>query len=167
MLHAGDATINGTIDEIKNFNRWFVGLPHKIKIFVAGNHDWLFERNNSHARQLLDDSIIYLQDSSIKIEDLRIYGSPWQPRFFDWAFNLNRGTQLEEKWKMIPLETDILITTDRQTEFWTKFREDIGSKIRAAKNCAGVLKHSPNSGSQSSSFRTYSLRLWASRTFRR
>lgn len=110
LLHAGDATINGTVGEIKNFNQWFSDLPHKIKIFVAGNHDWLFERNNSYARQILDSSIIYLQDSSVEIEGLKIYGSPWQPRFFDWAFNLNRGAELAEKWKMIPLETNILIT---------------------------------------------------------
>jgi predicted phosphodiesterase len=31
MIHAGDATIRGTIDEITNFNRWFANLPHKIK----------------------------------------------------------------------------------------------------------------------------------------
>lgn len=110
LLHAGDATINGTVDEIHNFNQWFSSLPHKIKIFVAGNHDWLFERNNSYARQLLDTSIIYLQDSAVEIEGLKIYGSPWQPRFFDWAFNLNRGNELAEKWKLIPLDTNILIT---------------------------------------------------------
>lgn len=110
LIHAGDATIRGTIPEIEEFNDWFANLPHKIKIFVAGNHDWLFETNNSYARKLLDGSIIYLQDSSVEIEGLKIYGSPWQPRFFDWAFNLMRGEELAEKWKLIPLDTDILIT---------------------------------------------------------
>ena len=110
LIHAGDATITGTVEEIVLFNKWFSGLPHKHKIFVAGNHDWLFETNNSYARKLLSNSIIYLQDSSAEIEGLRIYGAPWQPRFFDWAFNLNRGAELAEKWKMIPGDTDILIT---------------------------------------------------------
>jgi len=110
LIHSGDATIRGTIDEITAFNEWFANLPHKIKIFVAGNHDWLFETNNSYARKMLDDSIIYLQDSSTEIEGLKIYGSPWQPRFFDWAFNLNRGAEMAEKWKLIPNDIDILIT---------------------------------------------------------
>jgi Icc-related predicted phosphoesterase len=110
LIHAGDATITGTVDEIVKFNRWFANLPHEIKILVAGNHDWLFETNNNYARTLLSREIIYLQDSSVEIEDLRIYGSPWQPRFFDWAFNLNRGQELAEKWKLIPDDTDILIT---------------------------------------------------------
>lgn len=110
LIHSGDATINGTIPEITAFNKWFSSLPHKHKIFVAGNHDWLFERENAVARRLLDSSIIYLQDSSCDIEGLKIYGSPWQPRYFDWAFNLMRGAELAEKWKLIPNDTNILIT---------------------------------------------------------
>jgi len=110
LIHAGDATIQGSIQEIVLFNHWFRNLPHAHKIFVAGNHDWLFETNNHYARTLLDSSIHYLQDSSIEIGGLKIYGSPWQPRFFDWAFNLMRGAELAEKWKLIPEDTDILIT---------------------------------------------------------
>ena len=110
LIHSGDATITGTIEEIVFFNEWFSNLPHKYKIFIAGNHDWLFERNNTIARNLLDKSIIYLQDTMVEIENLKIYGSPWQPRFFDWAFNLNRGREMAEKWKFIPDDTDILIT---------------------------------------------------------
>lgn len=110
LIHAGDATVRGTIDEIVLFNDWFARLPHRHKIFVAGNHDWLFETNNRLARTLLDSSIYYLQDSSVEIENLKIYGSPWQPRFFGWAFNLTRGAELREKWKLIPNDTDVLIT---------------------------------------------------------
>jgi Icc-related predicted phosphoesterase len=110
LIHSGDATINGTANEIRLFNDWFTSLPHRHKVFVAGNHDWLFERDNVGARQLLDDSIIYLEDSVTEIEGVRIYGSPWQPRFFDWAFNLERGSDLAKKWEKIPDDIDVLIT---------------------------------------------------------
>jgi Icc-related predicted phosphoesterase len=110
LIHSGDATVRGTIEEIVLFNHWFSGLPHRIKIFVGGNHDRLFETNNRYARSLLDSSIHYLQDSSVEIQGLKFYGSPWQPRFFDWAFNLRRGAELAVKWKLIPEDTDILIT---------------------------------------------------------
>jgi predicted phosphodiesterase len=111
LIHAGDATINGTEQEIENFLFWYSALPHPYKIFVAGNHDWLFETDNQVARLLTARyGIIYLQDSSAEIEGLQIYGSPWQPRFFNWAFNLNRGEELAEKWDLIPRETQILIT---------------------------------------------------------
>ena len=111
LIHAGDATITGTQIEIEQFFIWYYSLPHKYKIFVAGNHDWLFETDNRSARLLTAHfSIKYLQDSFTEIEGLKIYGAPWQPRFFDWAFNLNRGREMAEKWKLIPVDADILIT---------------------------------------------------------
>jgi Icc-related predicted phosphoesterase len=110
LIHAGDATNRGQIDEIVDFNRWFSQLPHKYKIFVAGNHDWLFEKRPKYSQSLLASSVIYLQDSSVEIEGLKIYGSPWQPAFFDWAFNLKRGKQLAKKWALIPNDIDVLIT---------------------------------------------------------
>lgn len=36
--------------------------------------------------------------------------SPWQPEFFDWAFNLPRNETLEAKWKAIPDKVDILVS---------------------------------------------------------
>jgi hypothetical protein len=58
-----------------------------------------------------------LEDGSIEIvsdefsRPIKIYGSPWQPEFYNWAFNLPRnGEVLKEKWDEIPNDTDILIT---------------------------------------------------------
>lgn len=111
LLHAGDSTNRGSHLEVEDFLIWYSDLPHKHKIFVAGNHDWLYEKENQFARLLTAKyNIKYLQDSFVEIDGLKIYGSPWQPRFYDWAFNLNRGAELSEKWKLIPLDTDILIT---------------------------------------------------------
>jgi Icc-related predicted phosphoesterase len=111
LIHAGDATIRGTLPEVEGFLKWFSSQPHKHKIFVAGNHDWLFQIDNRLARDLTAKfDIEYLRDSFVILENLKIYGSPWQPRFFDWAFNLTRGAEMAEKWKLIPADTDILIT---------------------------------------------------------
>jgi Icc-related predicted phosphoesterase len=46
----------------------------------------------------------------VEIEGLTVYGSPWQPEFGSWAFNLPRGHQLRNKWRLIPPNTDILVT---------------------------------------------------------
>ncbi|MBK8148075.1 MAG: metallophosphoesterase [Acidobacteria bacterium] len=111
LIHSGDATNRGSEDEVSAFLEWFASLPHRNKIFVAGNHDWLYETNNELARRLTSDfGIIYLQDSSVDIDGFKIYGSPWQPRFFDWAFNLERGAELASKWRLIPDDTNILVT---------------------------------------------------------
>ena len=111
LIHSGDATIKGTDQEVIKFLYWFSSLPHEYKVFIAGNHDWLFQTEAIFARTLIAESkIIYLRDSSTTVDGLAIYGSPWQPRFYDWAFNLNRGPEIAEKWAMIPEDTDILIT---------------------------------------------------------
>jgi predicted phosphohydrolase len=110
LIHAGDGTYEGSVREITDFSRWLSHFHHKHKILIAGNHDWLFEKDPGLARAILSPSITYLQDSAIQIRDLKIYGSPWQPEFLNWAFNLPRGHRLREKWNRIPRDTDILVT---------------------------------------------------------
>lgn len=109
LLHAGDSTYVGDISEITKFNEWLGSLPHKNKIIIAGNHDWLFQTNPVLATSLITNAI-YLEDDFCEVMGLKIYGSPWQPWFFDWAFNLERGKEIAEKWTLIPEDTDILIT---------------------------------------------------------
>jgi len=57
------------------------------------------------------DSITYLQDTLVEVDGVNIWGSPWQPEFHNWAFNLPKnGLKLAEKWNNIPEFVDILIT---------------------------------------------------------
>ena len=108
LLHAGDFTGHGTLEEVEELNRFLATCPQRHKVLIAGNHDLCFERDPRRARPLLH-SCIYLEDSGVELEGLKIWGSPWQPWFFDWAFNLERGS-LHEKWDMIPNDVDVLIT---------------------------------------------------------
>jgi len=109
LLHAGDFSGRGTESEIAAFGAFLAGLPHRHKVVIAGNHDFLFERDRARAEQLLGD-VTYLQDERAEIEGLTLWGSPWQPWFCDWAFNLERGAPLVQKWSLIPDDTDVLIT---------------------------------------------------------
>ena len=54
--------------------------------------------------------VAYLEDSGISIEGIRIWGSPWQPEFYSWGFNLPTGAPLREKWSLIPSDTEVLVT---------------------------------------------------------
>lgn len=112
LVHAGDATPNGKIVDVKKFAGWYGSLPHAHKIFVAGNHDFGFENEDQEkCRKIIrDNGITYLQDQACIINGLKFYGSPWQPDFHNWAFNLPRGTALKAVWNRIPLDTDVLIT---------------------------------------------------------
>ena len=117
IIHAGDFMNSGyDPQDVAEFVNWYSSLltmDYKHRVFIAGNHDRLFENNPKLAKELVDaysGGLIYLQDQTHVIDGVKIYGSPWQPTFYDWAFNLPRnGAELEEKWSMIPPATDILV----------------------------------------------------------
>ncbi len=109
LIHAGDLTGHGTLGEIGAFDAFLARLPHRHKIVIAGNHDRCFEHQRSAARSLLRHAH-YLEDEAVEVAGLKFYGSPWQPWFFDWAFNLQRGPELRAKWQRIPDDTDVLVT---------------------------------------------------------
>jgi Icc-related predicted phosphoesterase len=79
-------------------------------MLVAGNHDMIFEEDLGHAKSLIPNVAYYLQDDLVEIEGIKFYGAPWQPRFYDWAFNVDRGPKIKAKWDLIPDGIDVLIT---------------------------------------------------------
>jgi Icc-related predicted phosphoesterase len=114
LIHAGDITYNSDPHEIEKFGIWLRKQPFEYKIVIAGNHDFLFESDREKAVELLGvmlgSGVIYLQDSAVTVRGLKIYGAPWQPRFFDWAFNVDRGQPIQRYWDLIPNDIDVLVT---------------------------------------------------------
>jgi predicted phosphohydrolase len=110
LVHAGDLCRGGSLSELARAARWLHALPYAHKIVIAGNHDWAFSLSPHEARALLGEGIVYLEDSEATVGGLRFWGSPWQPTFANWAFNLPRGAPLAEKWAAIPTGIDVLIT---------------------------------------------------------
>jgi len=121
LIHAGDIMNSGyNKNDILDFCTWFHSLEqYDKKIFIAGNHDRMFENHPEGVEELLNIyfDIDYLQDEAYDLYDMdtdtstKIYGSPWQPEFYAWAFNLPKNSlQLAAKWEAIPDNTDILIT---------------------------------------------------------
>ena len=122
LIHSGDCTNVGGQRDLIKFVHWIQNLKKfDTKIFIAGNHDWCFERKEPWLSQYINDENLsqsgcyYLEDSFMTIEDpefsrpIKIYGTPWQPWFYDWAFNVQRD-EIYKHWEKIPLDTDILIT---------------------------------------------------------
>ena len=129
VIHAGDMTKSGEPGNVRDLAEYLSkGCRHKDSlVIVAGNHDitldeayyeqsWRrFHRKGrldvAKARSVLNDQCTYLQDASATIRgDLSLYGSPWSPEYFGWAFSLPRGRPLREKWSAIPDDTDDLVT---------------------------------------------------------
>lgn len=109
LLHAGDLTARGTLSQLEAVAAWLRSLPHRHKVIVAGNHDFAFQRTPAEARALFE-GLTYLEDAEVTVQGVRIWGSPWQPWFHDWAFNLRRGPPLDAVWQLIPERIDVLVT---------------------------------------------------------
>lgn len=109
LLHAGDLTARGRLEDVEEAARFMRALPHRHKVIIAGNHDRCFEETPSAARARLA-GLVYLQDDLVEIRGLRIYGSPWQPWFHSMAFNVRRGGDIARVWRMIPDGLDVLLT---------------------------------------------------------
>ena len=135
FVHAGDLCRHGSLDELRVALDWIHALPHAHKLIVAGNHDWAFQRMPSEARALARD-LVYLEDAGCTVAGLRAWGSPWQPAFCDWAFNLPRGAPLAAKWALIPDGLDLLVTHGPPRGFG-----DASGYSADRQGCADLLVH--------------------------
>lgn len=131
LIHTGDFTNSGTVSEVRSFCEWFGKQPHAQKLLIAGNHDLTLHRGSfeqtsvswgvavadgreacATARQLVHsiEGCEYLCDSDAVVKGgVTVWGAPWQPRFAG-AFNLRRGKALRERWRRIPVGTDVVLT---------------------------------------------------------
>lgn len=119
LIHAGDLTQSGSLQELQKTVDWLRSQPHASKIVIAGNHDLILDANfpqkdtSASGEAIYWGEIIYLQDSETTItcdngRRLRIYGSPYSPIYGNWAFQYPRS---ENVWsEKIPDDINILIT---------------------------------------------------------
>ncbi len=138
LIHSGDISSLGRQSEVERFIKWFGKQNYTHKVFIAGNHDMTFDREELLRKKLahfegrtqwdtecaegkpewliellgnLPDGVHYLENSSVKLEGINIWGSPYSPSFgYGWAFNADRGNDIAQIWNGIPMETDIVIT---------------------------------------------------------
>lgn len=116
LVCAGDITNRGELFDVKSFCEWLGGYPHQNKIVIAGNHDWCFADNRSpNAIAMVNRVATYLQGSSVTINGVKFWGSPYTPWFHDWAFNfpytdLESGVRAKEHWSTIPIDANVVVT---------------------------------------------------------
>jgi len=111
IIHAGDISnvkqpYSNQV-ECLDFLEWYESLPIKYKILIAGNHDTSIEAKFIDLKKY--PTITYLEHESTTIAGIKIFGSPYTPEFFNWAFNVRRD-RLFNYWETIPEDTDILVT---------------------------------------------------------
>lgn len=122
LIHAGDLTQSGSLEELDDVLAWLAAQPHLHKLFVAGNHD--VACTSPDIRDRTPDGLTYLENSAAEISvrgrTLRVYGSPYTPKHGSWPFQYPRippssfvpssQGQVNDIWSSIPPATDVLIT---------------------------------------------------------
>ena len=113
VIHSGDATnqINPAFNnnEMLDFIDWYSNLDIPVKIFVAGNHDTSIEKRLITKSDFKKAGIIYLENETIKLYGLKIFGSPNTLQYGKWSF-MRSETSLSRLWENIDIDTDIIIT---------------------------------------------------------
>lgn len=120
LVHAGDFTGKGDPERVREFNEWLGKQSHKHKIVIPGNHELTFQRGAKDSNgsfymtpeqaQALITNATLLIDQELIIDGVKFYGSPWQPAFHNWAYNITLRARLKQIWEKIPDDTNVLIT---------------------------------------------------------
>jgi Icc-related predicted phosphoesterase len=113
VIHSGDFSnyyeLYTNEIETRDFLNWYACLPIKHKVLIAGNHDAVpFHRSREFKKLCKEYSIDYLENESVIIEGIKIWGSPHTPQFGNWYFMKNRS-KLDKVWQQIPENTRIVI----------------------------------------------------------
>ena len=93
LLIAGDVSfaVKGDLPAkqaflIGRFKNWLDRVAAEEVVLVAGNHDQSIEAWGLPPGLRCH----YLEDERIELFGLKVWGTPWQPWFNDWAFNAPR-----------------------------------------------------------------------------
>jgi Icc-related predicted phosphoesterase len=111
LLLGGDYCPTRNHDQEKRFmlgpfTEWLRSIKARYIVGIAGNHDFILQDDPKLAKEL---PWIYLQDSGVDIEGVKIWGSPWTLPFFNWAF-MKGDNELRQVFNPIPKGLDILLT---------------------------------------------------------
>lgn len=112
-IHSGDCSnckdVANNKLEVFAFLEWYMNIPVKHKIYVAGNHDTSIEKRMFTKENFSDRGIVYLEHNSITISNLHFFGSPYTPTFGEWSFMKDRN-KINKFWEAMPKNIDVLIT---------------------------------------------------------
>jgi len=132
LLHAGDLSSWGYVDNLNTTLLWLAEHDHPVKIIIGGNHDLALDNDlvegecmppdeRAAARELIYSApvkaagIHYLEYESFRFttatgREWKVYGSPAAPQFSSGAFQYASAQEGAAIYSRIPLDTEILLT---------------------------------------------------------
>ncbi len=135
LVHGGDFTDYGMINEVIDFNKWLGTIKHKFKyiIIVPGNHEFFPDAIG----MLLTNCTHYLKNGYIEIEGIKIFGARFKSKWNILPFG--RPKDAITKWhEVIPIDKpiDILIThippylTDLDHRFFICGQRELATHVK-------------------------------------
>jgi Icc-related predicted phosphoesterase len=114
LIIAGDLTYHSSDKELEEFAAWLKAQKAKYKVFIAGNHDKKFQTHPWGTAEYLkrvcaEPNTFYLEQTSVIIEGLVFWGSPWIPKY-SLAFQLKSPEHARQHWAKMPDHVDVLVT---------------------------------------------------------
>ena len=79
LVCAGDACEGFNPTDLQDFFAWFISIPAKLRIFVPGNHDRIFIKEPTRARNLIPGGVVYLENEGIEFDGIKFYSVPARP----------------------------------------------------------------------------------------
>lgn len=130
LVHAGNLTRNGSVEELARSVSWIDRTDFKVKLVIAGDRDACLDANSTwhechrhrHSCPLpleTPSSIIYLCHEGQMIQfrtsshipvRFKVFGSPFSHRRGGSPFGYETEEAASDLWSNIPLDSDIVVT---------------------------------------------------------
>ena len=79
LISAGDACEGFNPADLQDFFAWYTSIPAKLRIFVPGNHDRIFNQEPARARNLIPCGVVYLENEGLEFDGIKFYSVPARP----------------------------------------------------------------------------------------
>lgn len=128
LVHTGDFTNFGRLDEVQDFARWLAKQPYHTKLVVPGNHDmilheeyyrdywsdwaWKYATTSEALGCFKAAGAQVLIDDTVVVEGVHVFGSPWVRQSTPWRTAFNKTShEMKSHWDAhLPAGIDVLLT---------------------------------------------------------
>lgn len=112
FIHAGDLMYTGYVNEWYERLESLAALPHKIKLYIPGNHDYHVQNYEGVATAELRKAgvkLLGLKDIIFEHKKVKFLGLPFVTGLEGWAFNRDE-TWVRDYLESIPEKVDIVVS---------------------------------------------------------
>ena len=79
LICAGDACEGFNPADLQDFFTWFAAIHARLRIFVPGNHDRIFNTDPVRARNMVPGSIVLLESEGMDYDGINFFSVPARP----------------------------------------------------------------------------------------